>query len=236
MKFPDPLIEGRLVKRYKRFLTDVELADGSLVVAHCANPGSMISVNEPGSEVWLSPARNPERKLRYTWELVRVGKALVGINTAHPNGLVEEAIRKGKIAELTGYANLLREVRYGKNSRIDILLEDPDKSPCYVEIKNVTMRRKLGKADPAEFPDSVTTRGAKHLVELADMVEAGHRAVMVYLVQRPDGPSFTVAGDIDPAYAKGLSVARAAGVEAIAYGCRVTTKGVDVTKSLPLLL
>jgi sugar fermentation stimulation protein A len=196
----------------------------------------MISVNAPSSEVWLSPTRNPERKLRYTWELIRVGRSLVGINTTHPNGLVEESIRKHAIPELAGYAGLRREVRYGKNSRIDILLEDPNKPPCYVEVKNVTMRRGLARTDPAEFPDAVTARGAKHLVELADMVAAGHRAVMVYLVQRPDCPSFTVAADIDPAYAAGLAMARAKGVEVLAVGCKVTTRGVDVAKPIRVLL
>ena len=168
MKFPDPLICGRLIKRYKRFLTDVELDDGTVVVAHCANSGSMESVKEPGSEVWLSPARNPDRKLKFTWELVRVGETLVGINTALPNYIVSEAIEDGKISELNGYASLRREVKYGKNSRIDILLEDDAKPKCYVEVKNSTMRRDL-VSGPVEFPDAVTTRGAKHLVELADM-------------------------------------------------------------------
>ena len=143
MEFPDPLIRGRLIKRYKRFLTDVELDDGTVVVAHCANSGSMESVKELGSEVWLSPARNPDRKLKFTWELVRVGETLVGINTALPNYIVSEAIEDGKISELNGYASLRREVKYGKNSRIDILLEDDAKPKCYVEVKNSTMRRDL---------------------------------------------------------------------------------------------
>ena len=236
MKFPIPLVQGKLIKRYKRFLSDIRLPDGTIVCAHCANSGSMLSVCDPGSEVWLSPATNPERKLRYTWELIRVGKGLVGINTSHPNGLVSEAIREGKIAELAGYASLRREVKYGKNSRIDILLEDPKRPACYVEIKNVTMRRGNKPTDPAEFPDAVTTRGAKHLVELTDMVKAGHRAVMVYLVQRTDSPSFTVAADIDPAYAKGLKAAMAKGVEVLVYGCKVTSEGVEVHKPLPLAL
>ena len=185
MKFPAPLVRGTLIKRYKRFLTDVRLENGDVVVAHCANPGSMLSVNEPGSEVWLSPARNPERKLRWSWELIGVASGLVGINTSHPNGLVADAIEDGTVAELQGYASMRREVKYGKNSRIDILLEDEAKPKCYVEVKNVTMRRDLD-GGPAEFPDSVTSRGAKHLVELADMVAEGHRAVMLYLAQRND--------------------------------------------------
>ena len=236
MKFPDPLIAGRLVKRYKRFLADVELENGEVVTAHCANSGSMLSVKEAGAEVWLSPARNPERKLRYTWELIKIGKTFVGINTALPNGIVEEAIKENKIPELAGYASLRREVKYGKNSRIDLLLEDPARPICYVEVKNVTLRRGLKKGDPVEFPDSVTTRGAKHLVELADMVKQGHRSVMMYLVQRQDGDTFTIAGDIDPDYKAGLDTAIAAGVEVLCYQCALNTKGIKVSKPLKLAL
>jgi len=235
MKFPAPLVRGTLIKRYKRFLTDVELENGEVVVAHCANPGSMLSVNEPGSEVWLSPARNPERKLRWSWELIRVGKGkkgtLVGINTSHPNGLVEDAIADGTVEELQGYGSMRREVKYGKNSRIDILLDDEKKGKCYVEVKNVTMRRDLD-GGPAEFPDSVTSRGAKHLVELADMVAEGHRAVMMYLVQRDDADSFVIAEDIDPEYAAGLRTAMAAGVEVLCYACKVSPKEVKVTRAI----
>lgn len=234
MKFPDPLIPGRLIKRYKRFLTDVELADGQVVTAHCANSGSMLSVKEPGSEVWLSPARNPDRKLRYTWELIKVGDTFVGINTALPNAIVEEAIKAEKIPELTGYESLRREVKYGKNSRIDLLLEDPSRPMCYVEVKSVTLRRGLEKGDPVEFPDSVTTRGAKHLLELSDMVTQGHRSVMMYLVQRQDGDTFTIAGDIDPDYKAGLEAAMAAGVEVLCYQCTLNTTGIDVSKPLKL--
>lgn len=236
MKFPDPLIQGRLIKRYKRFLADVELANGQIVTAHCANSGSMLSVKEAGAEVWLSPARNPERKLRYTWELIKVGKTFVGINTALPNAIVEEAINNQKIPELAGYASLRREVKYGKNSRIDLLLEDPARPICYVEVKNVTLRRGLKGADPVEFPDSVTTRGAKHLVELADMVGQGHRSVMMYLVQRQDGNTFTIAGDIDPDYKAGLKVAMAAGVEVLCYQCTLNTKGIELSKPLKMAL
>jgi sugar fermentation stimulation protein A len=234
MRFPDPLVPGTLVRRYKRFLSDVELADGGVVVAHCANPGSMLSVDAPGSEVWLSPARNPERKLRYTWELIRVGEGLVGINTAHPNRLVEEAVDAGAIPELAGYGGLRREVKYGKNSRIDLLLEDDARPPCYVEVKNVTMKRGAGADDPAEFPDSVTKRGAKHLDELSTMVAEGARAVMVYLAQRDDCRRFTIAADIDPVYADGLEAAMAAGVEALCYGCRMSPEAIEVDGPLAL--
>ncbi|MGJ3259738.1 MAG: DNA/RNA nuclease SfsA [Rhodospirillales bacterium] len=235
MKFPDPLIRGRLIKRYKRFLTDVELDDGSIVVAHCANSGSMESVKEPGSEVWLSPARNPDRKLKFTWELIHIGDTLVGINTSLPNLIVSEAIEDGKVEELKGYGSLRREVKYGKNSRIDILLEDDVKPKCYVEVKNTTMRRDLDDG-PAEFPDAVTTRGAKHLVELSDMVRDGHRAVMFYLVQREDAKVFSVADDIDPDYAKELAKAMKAGVEVVCYACALTPEEITVTHALPVEL
>ncbi len=236
MKFPDPLIRGTLIKRYKRFLADVELDSGEVVTAHCPNPGSMLSVNEPGSEVWLSPARNPERKLRYTWEMIRVGGALVGINTGHPNRLVEESVRTGAIAELAGYGSLRREVKYGRNSRIDLLLEDDGLPTCFVEVKNVTMKRGSGRAAPVEFPDSVTARGTKHLVELAQMAGQGQRAVMVYLVQREDGAKFSLAADIDPAYAATLDQAMAAGVEALCYGCTVSVTGIEVAAPVEMAL
>jgi sugar fermentation stimulation protein A len=234
MKFPAPLIEGVLVNRYKRFFADVELPSGEIVTAHCANSGSMLSVREPGSRVWLSPAANPERKLRYTWEIIEVFGGLVGINTGLPNRIVADAIAAGEIKELTGYAELKREQKYGKNSRIDILLQHPGRPPCYVEVKNVTLKRAPGPAQPAEFPDSVTERGAKHLVEMTDMVKSGARAVMFYLVQRSDCKRFKVAGDIDPTYAKGLKTALAQGVEAVCYGCEVTPDGITISKPLTL--
>jgi sugar fermentation stimulation protein A len=234
MKFHAPLIEGVLVQRYKRFFADVRLPSGEVVVAHCANSGSMLSVKEPGARVWISPAADPSRKLRYTWELIEVNGALVGINTGHPNRIVAEAIAAGEIKELAGYESLKREQKYGKNSRIDILLETPGRAPCFVEVKNVTMRRGFTAAHHAEFPDSVTERGAKHLVEMTDMVKNGARAVMFYLVQRTDCANFRVAGDIDPAYEKGLKAALAAGVEAIGYGCDITPGGITIAQPLTL--
>jgi len=236
MKFESPLIPGKLIKRYKRFLTDVELDDGTLVTAHCANSGSMLSVNDPGADVWLSPANNPKRKLQYTWEIVKIGDAMVGINTQHPNHIVYEAIEAGNIPELTGYDTQKREVKYGKNSRIDVLLTGGGKPDCYVEVKNTTMRRDRSKGAPAEFPDAVTARGAKHLEELGDMVEQGHRAVMFYLVQRDDADSFTVAGDIDPTYAAGLKTAMQRGVEVIAYGCRVSPQDIEIDRPIKIEL
>jgi len=233
MKFPAPLIEGVLVNRYKRFFADVRLPSGEIVTAHCANSGSMLSVKDVGARVWVSPASNPERKLRYTWEIIEVHGGLVGINTGHPNALVAEAISAGHIKELAGYASLKREQKYGKNSRIDILLESPGKPPCYVEVKNVTLKRDPA-AEHAEFPDSVTERGAKHLIEMTDMVKAGARAVMVYLVQRGDCKRFKVAADIDPTYANALKKALAAGVEAVCYGCEVTPDGITIGKALEI--
>ena len=228
MKFPDPLIKGTLIKRYKRFLADIELDDGRLITAHCANSGSMLSVKETGSEVWLSHARNPKRKLKYTWELIVVGGALVGINTALPNALAEEAVKGGTVPELAGYETLRREVKYGKNSRIDLLLQDTSRPDCYVEVKNVTMKRTQSPNEPAEFPDSVTARGTKHLVELSDMVAAGARAVMLYLVQREDCTGVSIAADIDPVYAGALDKAVKSGVEVLCYGCNMSTEGIHV--------
>jgi len=236
MEFSTPLIPGKLIKRYKRFMTDVELENGDVVVAHCANSGSMLSVNEPGAPVWLSPANDPKRKLKFTWELVQIGDAMVGINTQHPNRIVAEAIEAGPVAELTGYDSLRREVKYGQNSRIDILLESDDKPMCYVEVKNTTMRRDLTPGAPAEFPDAVTARGAKHLEELGDMVEQGHRAVMFYLVQRDDADAFTVAADIDPTYAQGLQTAIKRGVEVVAYGCSVSPQEIEIDRPIAIEL
>ncbi len=246
MEFPDPLIPGRLIKRYKRFLADVELQDGQVVTAHCANPGSMMGLAEPGSQVWLSPARNPERKLRYSWEIATAGGTMVGINTSLPNGIVATAISDGRVPELSGYAELKREVRYGKNSRIDILLSGKngggavENAPgagepplCYVEVKNVTLKR---GGDAAEFPDSVTSRGAKHLEELGDAAEAGHRAVMFFLVQRGDASRVTIAGDIDPNYEAAFRRALERGVEVICYDCHVTDKAIDLRQALQLSL
>lgn len=229
MRFAAPLAEGRLVRRYKRFLADVELADGRLVTAHCANPGSMLGLADPGIRVWLSASDDPKRKLAWSLELVGVdlgaGPAIVGINTGHPNRLVADAIGSGAIPELAGYDGLRREVKYGRNSRVDLLLTRGGHPDCYVEVKNVHLMRTAGLA---EFPDSVTARGAKHLDELADMVRSGARAVMFFLVQRGDAERIAIARDIDPAYGTALDRARSAGVEVIAYRCVVTPEAIEV--------
>jgi sugar fermentation stimulation protein A len=220
LQFPEALVSGRLTRRYKRFLADVVLdGTGEEITAHCANPGAMLGLTAPGSRVYLSRSDNPKRKLKFSWELIEADGTLVGINTAHPNALVEEGLRAGLIPQLAGFDNLRREVKYGRNSRIDILLEAEAAPPVYVEVKNVHLMRAAGLA---EFPDSVTARGAKHLVEMSDMVAAGARAAMVYLVQRPDCETLSLARDIDPAYAAAFDAARTAGVEAYALGCRVS--------------
>jgi sugar fermentation stimulation protein A len=237
MQFPDPLIRGRLQRRYKRFLADITLDDGSEVVAHCANPGSMMGLAEPGAPVWLSPSRNPARKLKYSWELVEVpsdkGQALVGINTGRANALVAEGLEAGKVPELAGYAQRRAEVRYGAKSRIDFLLEEPGRPACYVEVKSVTLKRQPGLA---EFPDAVTARGTKHLGELAEMVRQGQRAVLFFLVQRGDCERVAAATDIDPAYAEALDRALAAGVEILCYQCNLSPAGIALDEGLPLAL
>lgn len=230
MKLP-PLVSGTLIKRYKRFLADVELDSGETITAHCANPGAMMGLNDPGNRVWLSKSDNPKRKLAYSWELVKVDGTLIGINTSMPNKLAEEAIAADRIKELTGYANMRREVKYGQNSRIDILLEDAKKPLTYVEVKNVHLMREPGLA---EFPDSVTARGAKHLVELGDMADQGHRAVMLYLVQYPGTTRFKLADDIDTKYAAALEIARGRGVETLCYGCDITTDKIELTYQLDI--
>ena len=228
MLFPAPLVEGRLIQRYKRFLADVELLDGQIVTAHCANPGSMLGLKAPGSRVYLAPAVNPAAKLRYSWELIEAelpgGPQLVGINTVNPNRLAEEAVLAGKIPEIAGYSGFRREVKYGENSRIDMLLTDNARQPCFVEVKNCHLMRNKGLA---EFPDSVTQRGTKHLVELSREVGAGNRAVMLFIIQM-QSERFAIAADLDPGYAQAFAAARSAGVEALAYTCRISLNGIVI--------
>lgn len=235
MDFPEPLRAGRLIRRYKRFLADVDLGDGGPVTAHCGNPGSMRGLAEPGSRVWLAPNRNPKAKLAWRWEIASQGETPVGINTARANALVEEALAAGAIAPLAGYSDIRREVPYGRASRVDFLLQAPDRPPCYVEVKSVTLHRPDGpNPRAAEFPDAVTARGAKHLDELAAQVAAGARAVMLYLAQRADRAHVAVADDIDPAYAAAFDRARAGGVEMLAYACRVTPHAIALDRPVPI--
>jgi len=191
----------------------------------------MLGLAEPGAEIWLLPSTDSRRKLAWSWELVRVGDHLVGINTGHPNALAADAIAAGRIPALMGYPSLRREVRYGLASRIDLLLEAPGRPICYVEVKNVHLKR--GAA--AEFPDCVTARGARHLAELGAMVAAGHRAVMLYVVQREDCQAFRIARDLDPAYATAFDKARAAGVEVLCYACRMTLDGIEIGAAIELV-
>src|SRR5262249_20719530 len=210
MRFPAPLLPAILVRRYKRFLADVELPSGETVTVHCANPGSMIGLNVAGARVWLSKSANPKRKLAHSWELVEVdlggGAELVGINTGHPNALAAEAIAAGAIPELAGYASVRREVKYGKNSRVDFVLEAPARPRCYVEIKNVHLMPRPGLGG---FPPRRTRRGEKHPGERGDMVAAGSRAVMLFLIQLGWARSFKLARDTAPAYGEAFDAARA---------------------------
>src|SRR5260221_6230534 len=206
MRFVSPLVSGKLIKRYKRFLADVTLATGENVTAACPNTGAMLGMTEPGSTVWLSRSESLTRKYPHTWELVEVPSlGLIGVNTGNPNAIAAEAIAGGFLPELAGYPTLRREVKYGKNSRIDILLEGEGRKPCYVEVKNAHLFRKPGLV---EFPDCVTERGAKHLDEMSAMVKQGARAAMLYLVQAQFPERLHLASDLDPTYFKTYLKAR----------------------------
>ena len=230
MDFPQPLVRGRLVSRYKRFFADVVLDDGTAVTAHCPNPGAMLGLNTPGLAAWLSRSDDPKRKLAHTLELVEADGGLVGINTLHPNRITAEALAADAIPEVTGYATHRREVRYGANSRVDFLLEHPERPPCWLEVKNCHLRR---AGALAEFPDCVAARSLKHLRELTAMVEAGQRAVMLFVIQRTDCDAFEACADLDPAYARGLTAAAAAGVEVLAYRCAITPERVTLADRVP---
>lgn len=231
MLFKSRLVRGTLVQRYKRFLADVRLPTGEIVTAHCTNTGSMLGCKEPGSAVYLSLSPNKGRKLAYTWEMIQIKKAWVGINTLHPNRLVAEAIEAGTIRELLGYEVIRREVKVSDHSRLDLCLEASNRC-CYVEVKNVT----LSFDGVAAFPDAVSERATKHLKELIRLKRKGHRAAIVFVIQRGDCGYFRPADEIDPEYGRWLRRAVEAGVEPLPYVARVTPKGILLTDRIEVRL
>ncbi len=230
MKFETELVHGTLVKRYKRFLADVKLDDGSVVVAHCTNTGSMKSCLENGAEVFLTPVNDPKRKTRFTWEMIKINGSWVGINTGNPNKLAFVAIRDNLIPELSGYKTVKREVKFN-DSRFDVYAENENEK-CFIEVKNVSLKE--GKY--ALFPDSVTKRGEKHLKTLMEVKAAGMRAVMLYVIQRTDVEIFVPAKDIDPVYAQSLAEAYKAGVEIIPMQAKVLPTSITLVSKLPFEL
>lgn len=230
MDFATPLIPARLIRRYKRFLADCRLEDGREITAHCANPGSMMGLKDEGCKIWLEPNDDPKKKLKYGWRLVdHENGHFTGVDTSVPNRALKAALLAHEIPELAAYPLVRSEVKYGQNSRIDFLLSGAG-ADLYVEVKSVTLSRQAGCA---EFPDSVTARGTKHLAELTEMVAQGHRAMMFYLVQRTDAEFVTLAEDIDPTYAAAFDKARAAGVDVMAYGCDISPAGISIRGPLP---
>jgi sugar fermentation stimulation protein A len=232
LRYPRPLVEGRLIRRYKRFLADIQLPEG-VITAACPNTGSLMGCCDAGSRVWLSESDNPARKYRHTWELVEVGGTMVGINTGLPNALVAEAIAAGVIAELAGYEAVRREVPFGEErSRVDLVLDSPGRPPCYVEVKNVTAAANRGVA---LFPDCVSDRGARHLRELARLAQQGLRPVQLYCVQRGDVREVRPADAIDPVYGRTLREAMAAGVEVLAYRAEVTASEIRLAERIAVV-
>lgn len=225
------LREARLLRRYKRFLADVEFDDGEVITVHCPNTGAMTGCANPGSRVWISDSNNPRRKYRYTWELVETASGLARINSAGANRLVLEALEAGGIESLCAYERWRSEVKYGdENSRIDLLLEGDGKAPCYIEVKSVTLVREPGLG---EFPDAVSQRGLKHLRELGAMREQGARAVLLFCVQHTHVDAVEVAADIDPAYSEGLQAALAKGVEVLCCSTEISPLGVRINGTVP---
>jgi len=231
MRFATPLIPARLIRRYKRFLADIVLEDGREVTAHCANPGSMMGLAEPGMRIWVEPNDEPKKKLKFGWRLVdHENGHFTGVDTSVPNRALRASLEAGQVPGLTAYATVRPEVRYGEASRVDFLLSGPDRPDTYVEVKSVTLCRKPGLA---EFPDSVTARGAGHLADLAAMVAKGHRAVMLYLVQRTDCTAVTLAADLDPGYARAFDEAAQVGVEVICLGTEISPNAIEIGAPLP---
>ncbi len=234
MQYVPSLQVGTLLRRYKRFLADVELPGGERVTMHCPNTGSMKNCIVEGSPCWFSLSDNPKRKYPYTWEIATTPTGLASINTGRANALVKEGIQKGLISELQGYDQLQTEVKYGnENSRIDILLSSSDRSSCYVEVKSVTLGEAGGKG---YFPDAVSQRGTKHLRELMLMCQQGNRAVLFFCVQHTGIEQVAPADSIDPVYGKTLREAMEVGVEVIAYGATITPEAIRLERSLPFVL
>ncbi len=233
MQFKAPLQCGKLLKRYKRFLADVVLDTGEFVTAACPNTGAMLGLTAPGASVYLSRSESPTRKYPHTLEIVeRPGFGLIGINTAHPNRLFEEALSNKLLPELLCYPSIRREVKYGVNSRIDLMLQGGGLPDCYIEVKNVTLYR---QPRHAEFPDCVTERGTKHLHELTRMVHRGHRAIMAYVIQGGEPLDFSLTADLDPKYVEAFRLATAQGVEAMALTCHVSPDRIAIEGMVPIL-
>ncbi|HEY1447025.1 MAG TPA: DNA/RNA nuclease SfsA [Caulobacteraceae bacterium] len=230
MLLTQPMARGVLAARYKRFFADVRLDDGREIVSHCPNPGAMLGLNTPGLGAWVSPAEGPKRRLAWTLELIEADGGLVGINTLHPNRLVAEALAEGAILELAGYELHRREVRMGEASRVDFVLEGPGRPRCWLEVKNVHLRR---AGTLAEFPDCVAARSARHLRELEARVAEGDRAVQLFVVQRMDCDRFAACADLDPAYAAGLDHAAERGVEVLVYACDIDEREIRIARRLP---
>jgi len=227
-----PLIPGTLVKRYNRFIADITLTSGQTISAHCPNSGRMKACCEPGRPVYVSLHNNPKRKLKYTWELIEMPTSMVGINTQIPNRLVATSIEAGLVPDLSGYDSIFREVKTSGKTRLDILLSKGEKNRCYVEIKNCT----LVEDGMACFPDAVTSRGLKHLVELRSLVSAGFRCVIFYVIQRMDALTFQPADHIDPAYGKELRRALKNGVEILVYDTQIDLKTIRLNRKIPYWL
>jgi len=223
------MARGRLVARYKRFFADLVLDDGREVTAHCPNPGAMLGVNQPGQIAWASWSGDPKRKLAWTLQLVEADTGLVGVNTMLPNRLVAEALAADVLPELAGYASVRPEVKYAQASRVDFLLTDPDRPPCWLEVKNVHLSRTKGLA---EFPDCVAARSTRHLKDMAAQVTEGHRAVALFVVQREDCTAFKACADLDPAFARALGQAAEDGVEVLVYACEITPTSVRLHRRL----
>ena len=235
MRFQTKLIPAKLIRRYKRFLADCRLVNGQEVTAHCPNPGSMMDLAQPGMKIWLEPNDDPRKKLKYGWRLIEYNDGnFVGVDTSLPNKVLLTALKTGKIKSLSHYNKIHPEQRYGRNSRIDFLLySEGSQIGCYIEVKSVTLSRLSGRA---EFPDSVTTRGAKHLEELTKVVQNGHRAIIFYLIQRTDCTQFSLASDIDPTYTNAHIHAAAMGVETLCYDTNINKTGVTINAPVAITI